>query len=67
MNSLITLASRTGIKAKHVVVIMSQLLVNPHDSLTIDLQRNSPATYRITGYQKITLQELDKMVKELNI
>ena len=67
MNSLITLASRTGIKSKHMIVIMSQLLVNPHDSLTIDLQRNSPATYRINGYEKITLKELDDMVKELNI
>ena len=64
MNSLITLASRTGIKAKHMVVIMSQLLTNPHDSLTIDIQRNSPATYRINGYEKITLKELNEMVKD---
>lgn len=67
MNSLVTLASRTGLKAKHMVVIMSQLLVNPHDSLTIDLQRNSPAVYRINGFQKITKEELDAIVKELNI
>jgi hypothetical protein len=67
MNSLITLSSRTGIKSKHMVVIMSQLLTNPHDSLTIDLQQNSPAIYRINGYQKITLKELDEMVKEAGI
>ena len=50
-----------------LIIIMSQLLTNPHDSLTIDLQRNSPATYRINGYEKITSKQLDDMVKELNI
>ena len=67
MNSLILLASRTGLKAKHMVVLMSQILINPHDSLTIDLQRGSPSQYRINGFDKITIKELDDMVKELKI
>lgn len=67
LNSLITLASRCGLKAKHMVVIMSQLLSQLHSSLTIDLQNNSPARYRINGFVELTLKELDEMVKEAGI
>ena len=65
LNSLITLASRTGLKSKHMLYIMSRLLNQPHDSLWIDLQRNSPAPYRLNGYDKITLDELDHAIKNL--
>ena len=47
--SLITLASRTGLKSKHMLYIMSRLLNQPHDSLWIDLIRFSPAPYRLNG------------------
>ncbi len=67
LNSLVTLASRCGLKAKHMIIIMSQLLSQLHSSLTIDLQDNSPARYRINGFVELTLKELDEMVKEANI
>lgn len=63
MNSLKTLASRTGLKASHVEFVMLHLCKQPHDSLMIDLQRNSPAPYRINGYTPVTLQQLDEAVK----
>lgn len=62
MNSLKTLASRTGLKSKHIEYIMLYLLKQPHDSLMIDLQRNSPAPYRINGYKPLTLQTLDEEI-----
>ena len=65
LNSLITLASRTGLKSKHMLYIMSRLLKQPHDSLWIDLGKNSPSPYRINGYDSITLPELDTAIKEL--
>jgi len=65
LNPLITLASRTGLKSKHMLYIMSRMLNQPHDSLWIDLQRNSPAPYRLNGYDKITLDELDHAIKNL--
>ena len=63
VNALITLASRTGLKSQHMLHIMSRLLKGQHDSLWIDLKTNSPAPYRINGFQKITLQELDNEIK----
>lgn len=65
MNSLKTLASRTGLKAKHIEFIMLYLLKQPHDSLMIDLQRDSPAPYRVNGYTPITLEQLDEACKML--
>lgn len=63
LSSLKSLASRTGLKAKHIEFIMIYLLKQPHSSLMIDLQRDSPAPYRIDGYTPITLQQLDEAVK----
>ena len=65
MNSLKTLASRTGLKAKQIEFIMIYLLKNPHDFLMIDLQANSPAIYRINGYTKLDLNKLDEAIKKL--
>lgn len=65
LNSLIILASRTGLKSKHMLYIMSRLLNQCHDSLWIDTSRNSPAPYRINGYDKITLEQLDEVIKSL--
>lgn len=65
INALITLASRTGLKNKHMLYIMSRLLPNSHDSLWIDCQNNSPARYRINGYNPITLEQLDEAIKNL--
>lgn len=65
LNSLIMLASRTGLKSKHMLYIMTRLLKQPHSSLWIDTQRNSPANYRIDGYTGITLEQLDRLIKEL--
>jgi hypothetical protein len=65
LNSLKTLASRTGLKASHIEFIMLYLLKQPHSSLMIDLQRDSPAPYRIDGYTPITLAQLDDGVKLL--
>jgi hypothetical protein len=65
LNSLITLSSRTGLKSSHMLFIMSRLLNECHDSLWIDLSLSSPARYRINGFDKITLEDLDTLVKEL--
>jgi hypothetical protein len=63
--SLKSLASRTGLKGSHIEFIMIYLLKQPHSSLMIDLQRNSPAPYRIDGFTPITLEQLDDGVKLL--
>jgi hypothetical protein len=65
LNSLITLASRTGLAKKHMLFIMSRLLTQPHDSLWVDLQKASLSPYRINGYDSITLNQLDTAIKEL--
>ena len=65
INSLITLASRTGLKSKHMLYIMSRLLSAQHSSLWIDLKTGSPAPYRINGFTPITLEELDNDIKQL--
>lgn len=56
MNSLNTLASRTGIKKNQMEYVMCNMLKNPHDFLMIDLQFNSPAKYRINGFNPITFR-----------
>ena len=66
ISSFVTLASRLGLKKEHMLLIMSRLLPNCHDSLWIDTSRGSPAPYRINGFNPITLQELDNVVKSLN-
>ena len=65
LNALITLASRTGLKAKHMVFIFTRVLKNPHDSLWIDLQSFSPANFRINGFTPISLDEIDTAIKQL--
>jgi hypothetical protein len=65
ISALKSLASRTGLKAKHIEFIMIYLLKQPHDSLMIDLQRDSLAPFRINGYTQITLQQLDEGIKML--
>lgn len=55
MNSLNTLASRCGISKKNLEYIMLNLLKNPHDFLMIDLQFNTPARYRINGFEKLKI------------
>ena len=62
VNALITLASRTGLKSQHMLYIMSRLLKNQHDSLWIDMKSNSPAPYRINGFNTITLEQLDNSI-----
>jgi len=56
MNSLNTLASRTGIKKNQMEYVMCNVLKNPHDFLMIDLQNNSPAKYRINGFNPINFR-----------
>lgn len=53
MNSLNTLASRCGLNKQKMEHIMLNLLQNPHDFLMIDLQMNSPAKYRINGFNEL--------------
>ena len=53
MNSLNTLSSRCGIKKQDMEYVMCNILKNPHDFLLIDLQTNTPAKYRINGFEKI--------------
>jgi hypothetical protein len=65
MNSLIILASRTGLKSKHMLYIISRLLKNPHSSLWINTQRNCPAPYAADAYNAITLEQLDQAIKSL--
>ena len=66
ISSLVTLASRLGLKKEHMLLIMSRLLPNCHDSLWIDVSRGSPAPYRINGFNPVTLRELDAAVKSIN-
>lgn len=63
IQALKSLASRTGLKASHIEFIMIYLLKQPHSSLMIDLQRDSPAPYRIDGYTSVSLEQLDEGVK----
>ena len=65
VNSLIILASRCGLKSKHMLYIMSKLLPQPYDFLMIDCQKESPAPYRINGFTPITISELDELIREL--
>ena len=53
MNALNTLASRCGMKKKDMEFVMCDVLKNPHEFILIDLQTNSPAKYRINGFEPI--------------
>ena len=48
-----TLASKTGCSATALKDMMNKHLLNPHDSLWIDLTPNSPAPFRLNGYTQI--------------
>lgn len=65
INALITLASRCGLKSKHMLFIMSKLIRQPYDSFWIECIRDSPAPYRINGFQKVTVEQLDAAIENV--
>ena len=53
MDSLAMTARKTGMKSNNFNVIFNELCKNPHDSLWIDLTKNTPYPLRINGYTPI--------------
>ena len=53
LTALAQLAARTGLKSKDLLNVFKKHIHDDHDSFWIDLTRNSPAKYRINGYEVI--------------
>jgi len=53
MDSLKMLARKCGMKQKDFISIMENLLVDHHDSLWIDMTKNSPFPFRLNGFTKL--------------
>ena len=60
--SLSTMARRTGLKTKDFMSIFKNHITEDHDSLTIDLTRNSPAKLRINGYTILNSPDISQTV-----
>ena len=54
LNSLSQIANRVGLQPHNFKKIFD-MFKDPHDSLTIDLTNNSPAKYRINGFEVINI------------
>lgn len=57
MDSLARAATKTGMKSSSLNNIFKGLMHNPHDSLWIDLTKDSPMPLRKNGYTPITRSE----------
>lgn len=57
MDAMATTARRTGLKSLAFKKIFQKLMVDPHDSLWIDLIENSPMKLRRNGFQAINMKK----------
>jgi hypothetical protein len=60
LDSMATMARKSGMKSGHLNSIFEQLMMQPRDSLWIDLTDNSPFPLRKNGFVPISMSELGK-------
>lgn len=53
LTSLKSIGQRVGLSTKNFTSIFEKYINQPHDSLWIDMTKDTPAPYRINGYLKI--------------